>query len=483
MSKHRRLFCLLLSIATIAVPVRIDRAQAVRLEVGDDARVRVESEIGPGRNLSFLRSIAGVDGVSDRVSNVRFRNSASNGEISFKRLVSGEYLADADFNSVVYDLDLTPLKNRPAAAHVSWISGDTGVLMLGDLLPQPISAARLTIALPTAWPVLSAEKKLGSEPWAVDAPEDAIFYVGSGWRPSKAVRGSTSPELIVSGNWHFTDDEAAEMVADIYGEYRKIFGYDPGSSVQIAIAKFPVQTPPGEWQAETRGRSVTIISSDMPFKTQSLQRLHEQLRHELFHLWIPNSLSLKGNYDWFYEGFAMYESLKLGVRLNRIRFEDFLDTLSRAHTIDSAIPRKQSLIQASANRFTGSNTQVYARGMLVAFLSDLILLQRSKGKLAVEDMLLELTRHHRKPQPAMDGNAAVTKLLRDQVGAGTIVERYIEGVEMIDLSRELKDTGIENIGVAPVTNLRVKQKLKGGEKSLLDRLGYNNWRKLTGSSK
>ena len=49
---------------------------------------------------------------------------------------------------------------------------------------------------------------------------------------------------------------------------------------------------------------------------------------------IPNDVNLSGNYDWFYEGFALYQSLKLAVGLNRIRFEDFLDTL---HSVRRAV--------------------------------------------------------------------------------------------------------------------------------------------------
>ena len=53
---------------------------------------------------------------------------------------------------------------------------------------------------------------------------------------------------------------------------------------------------------------------------------------------------------------------------NRIRFDDFLDTLSRALTTDRLHSNGLSLIDASKNRFGGANTTVYARGMVVAFL-------------------------------------------------------------------------------------------------------------------
>jgi predicted metalloprotease with PDZ domain len=299
----------------------------------------------------------------------------------------------------------------------------------------------------------------------------------------KTYRCWECPTLFLSGSWHFTDEEAASFVVDISEHYQQLFRTPEPPFVQIAIAKYPVRTEPGAWDAETRGRSVTIISSDMPFRTQSLQRLHEQLRHELFHLWIPNRVNLTGNYDWFYEGFALYQSLKLAVRLNRIRFEDFLDTLSRAHTIDSAGSQRISLIRASASRFSGSNTQIYARGMLVAFLTDVAMLQKSRGKSSVDDLLKDLFLKHRKPAAPADGNATVIALMKENTELVRIVDSYVTGVDKIEWTSDLAAAGIEDIDPGPITNLRVKEKLGGRQKTLLDKLGYNNWRKLSRNSR
>jgi hypothetical protein len=286
---------------------------------------------------------------------------------------------------------------------------------------------------------------------------------------------------------------------------RNVFGDDGNNQRLIILSDFRTKTSAGQWQAETRGSNVTVISSDMPFRTQSLQRLHEQLRHELFHLWIPNGVNLTGNYDWFYEGFALYESLKLAVALNRIRFEDFLDTLSRAHTIDSAQSQRTSLIQASNTRFEGSNTQIYSRGMLVAFLCDLALLEQSKRKRSVENVLTELFEKYRKPVRSADrnravlewlrnpkkisivdrsdGNTAVLELLRTNPKMISIVDKYITGSQKIEWASDLAAAGIEDSDAGPITNLRVKEKLNGRQKTLLDKLGYNNWRKLSPTSK
>lgn len=447
------------------------------------------------RNLSFLRSVGGVDNLLGRVSNLRLFDSADK-PVSFRKLMDGEYLSEGDFARWAYEIDLTPPKDRNAAAHVSWFADGKGILMLADLLPQFGSAssktsARVAFRTPTRTdfgysdlsPIYSSEKRRrDAYAFEIDNVEDAVFYVGPGWDsgfPLDPFWGT----LVMSGKWNFELADGASMATEINDYYRKLFGQNSSEPPFIAIAKFPMQTRPGEWQAETRGRNVIIISSDMPFRTQSLQRLHEQLRHELFHLWIPNGVNLTGNYDWFYEGFALYQSLKLAVGLNRIRFEDFLDTLSRAHAIDNAQSQRTSLIQASAARFSGANTQVYARGMLVAFLCDLAMLEKSRGKRSVENLLRELFEKHRKPAAPADGNAIILALMKTNAELARVADKYVTGADKIEWTADLDTAGIEDGDNGPNTTLRVKGKLNGRQKALLDKLGYNNWRKLSRTSK
>ena len=462
------------------------RHAEIRVDEAKLPSVTIVARVEKAKNLFFLRSIAGVDHIGDRATIFDLRNTTDGSAVPFRRLAEGEYVADSDFDTVNYRVELTPVQPRGSSAHVSWFAKDVGILMGADMLPNLSSrqnSSRAVISFGN-WggSVFSSEKLDSYGRFTSDDPANAVFYFGNGWRAQKLLADPRSPTRLISGQWNFTDAHADQMISEIFLGYEELFKGGPADA-QIAIARFPVSTDPGAWEAETRGKSVTIISSDMPFKTQSLQRLHEQLRHELFHLWIPNGVNLTGNYDWFYEGFALYESLKLAVRMNRIGFADFLDTLSRAHTIDSAQSQRISLIQASANRFGGSNTQVYARGMLVAFLTDLAVLEKSKGKKSVEDLLRELYRTHGKSAPPAEGNAAVIDILKTQANENSVVEKYITGVEKIEWTKELSATGIEDSDPGPLTTLRVKEKLNGGQKAMLDKLGYNNWRKLSDSSK
>lgn len=433
------------------------------------------------RNISFLKSYAGIENLGQRISDLNLFDENSQ-KVNYKKLAEGEFLADSDFASWNYKVDLTAPKSASAMAHVSWVSSDGGILMLADLLPEMTGKTfgEIRLNLPNDWNVaglLDFQRIATSLVHRRVDVEKVVFYVGKNLREREIAAGSAKLNLIMSGEWQVTDDEAANMANEIFAFYEKLFGGKSFEKTQIFLGKFPAEVKTGRWEAETRGANITIFSSEMNFKTQSLQRLHEQLRHEIFHLWLPNGVNLAGNYDWFYEGFALYQSLKIAVAVNRIRFEDFLDTLARAHSIDTLQTQKVSLIEASKNRWNGANTQVYARGMLVAFLIDIALLQKSKGKTALPDLLREIYQKHKFPAQRQDGNAAILAVLASRKELQSLVERYIKAAETIAWQTDLEAIGIESATENFSTKLKVKANPNGRQKDLLDKLGYNNWRK------
>ncbi|MEO7659400.1 MAG: hypothetical protein ABIV48_07275 [Pyrinomonadaceae bacterium] len=466
----------------LEIRVKIEADQPANARVG--GIFKTARTIKSAKNMSFLMSYAGIAGLGERVSEMRLADK--NGlSVESKRLIAGEYLAESEFRSWSYKFSLEPLSNAAAAAHLSWIADERGVIMLDDLLPQlgPRTSARVSFELPAGWTVSSVAEGNGAGVFDTPDIEKAVFYLGRQRREKELEVGKSRLKLGISGAWRFTDDEAATMAASVFREYTRIFGSAPDGDFIIDISKFPSATGFGRWEADTRGSSVTIVSSDMPFKTQSLQRLHEQLRHELFHLWIPNGVNLSGSYDWFYEGFALYQSLKLGVAVNRLRFDDFLDTLSRAYDIDSMQAKRMSLVDASRNRWNGANTQIYARGMLVAFMCDLTLLENSRGKRSVTDMNRRVFERHRLPNPAADGTESILTILRSERELTAIIDGNITGVESLNWTRLLNAAGIQPKVRDQVTRLTVMPKLSGHQKDLLDKLGYNNWRKLAESNK
>ncbi len=449
-----------------------------------EGRILREDFRQSGKNWTLLNSFAGIENLGARVSDLKLKDQ-QNREIAVRRLMDGEYLAESEAAAWSYQVNINPLSNEKALAHVSWASGEQGILMTNDLLPQFVSknnqpvSARIEFELPENWKIVSAEKNDGANVFESANIEKAVFLIGKDWREEKFSEENLSLDAAISGDWKFSDVEAMEAARDILQEYRNLFGEVPEKKARIFLVRFPAELKFGRWEADTRGSTVIIISSDMPFKTLSLQKLHEQLRHELFHLWMPNNLALTGNYDWFYEGFTVYQSLKTGVEMNRIRFEDFLATLSEAYNLDNFQDVKVSLVEAAKNRWNGANPQVYSRGMIVAFLCDVALLRESRGKKSLSDVFKQIYGQFKKPNNPQDGNAAILSILEKHPELQTIIEKYIKGTEPINWQNDLESVGIQAERTNFAIKLSTRTQLKDRQKDLLNKLGYNNWRKIT----
>lgn len=469
--------------ARVEAVIRISSPETARVE----GRIFGENPIQSTKNWSFLNSIAGAENLGARVSDFKLFDEQGQ-SVSVKKLIDGEYLAEENGTRFSYQINLKSLPDVKAKAHISSIDDETGLLMLGDLLPQVAfdrqdTSSRIRFELPKDWKIISSEKSAGANAFEIKNIEKAIFLVGKNWRTRKTPLGKTNLSLATSGEWKFTDEEAMRMASEIFAEHEKLFGASPVETAQIFLMRFPPDVKFGRWEAETRGSNVVVFSGDMPFKMQSLQRLHEQLRHEILHLWLPNNLALTGNYDWFYEGFTIYQALRTGIAMNQIRFEDFLDTLAAAYNADNLQNEKISLIEASKNTRSGTNRRVYARGMLAAFLCDVAILRRSKGKKSIADVFRQIYQKHDVPHSPEDGNAAILRILNSYTELDSVVEKYIGGTEKINWKSDLESIGAEerteNFGV----QLSVKTKLNGRQKDLLNELGYNNWRKISGKGK
>jgi predicted metalloprotease with PDZ domain len=187
-------------------------------------------------------------------------------------------------------------------------------------------------------------------------------------------------------------------------------------------------------------------------------------------------LALSGNYDWFYEGFTIYHALRTGVELNQIRFEDFLNTLGQAYRMEQRLSEGNnlSLIEASQKRWTTSSNFIYAKGLAVAFLCDVALLRASKGKRNLKDIFYKVYQKHRFPNQIQDGSPAILGILKTFPELSLIIQNYLEGKSQIEWKNDLAMIGVELNG----TQLKVVQNPNGRQKDLLDKLGYNQWRKL-----
>lgn len=474
---------LILGVLLAVAPAVVSYGQTVEVEIKVNSQrsgVEVLGKFVDGaevRDISFERDFAGVSGLAERISGLKFFDDSGR-EIDYKTFIPGEYRASRPVSGFLYKVDLRN-SAKYDETHISWFRGERGVLFLGDLLPLALGssspAADVQILgekglLPSASCVL---QKNGSFRCADRAR--AMFAFSNAFRTIDT--GNPRLLLRVEGERQFDDGAAAKEACEIFEQYVKLFGGAPDGRFAITLMR-SADTQPGGWQADTRGQDVLIFSADPPFRSQALQALSVPLRHELFHLWLPNGVDLSGRYDWYYEGTALYMAQKLGVALNRTRFDDLVSSLSAAMAYDRTAPKGLSLAMAGDTRWSGNARTLYARGMLAAFILDLELLKRSTGRHSLEDVLRKLfSDHSRRKGSRAEAVPSIIGAFAAFDNTGQLAQELLGRTEPLDLAAVLESSGFEFSDSG--RGLKVKERPASKEKAILNKLGYNNWRKLS----
>lgn len=484
---RRQLLLLCCTILLGALQAGAARAAGVNVRIRAQslapARLVIEGEQETGmQTWSFRKTHGGLMGLGERITRLVLtdRNGKS---VNVRKLGPGEYKAEAQATRFHYEVELDPATRSAEAAYVSWLTSDRGLLLPGDLLPsfapetnKAGQAVRLSFELPEPWLIASVETRISSTQFEISEPDRAVFFLSKDLRQARERVGRMEFTLCSSGEWAFSADELMTLARRIVESYTNSVGAVPAERAMLILSPFPGTEGAGRWSAETRGSTVLLLSGRQPGRTAALVQLSMPLTHELFHLWVPNGLALEGDYDWFYEGFTIYQAMRTAQQLNLLTFQDFLNAVGRAFdTYSSAAERdKLSLIEASKRRWTTSPSLIYQKAMLVALLCDLSLRTQSKGKQSLENVYRELFRRHRAGLPRAQANSAVLSVLSSFPGMKDFVRPYLETPSAVDLAAQLAPFGLRVEKVGFRIQVLPNQSLSREQRDLLRGLGYNS---------
>lgn len=454
----RNFFIVLLFIriidANASVPAR------VTISVDSPSQVTVEAELSaPARSWSFRNAYAGALGFAERVRDFRADGAGA------RKIASGEFRSERDATRITYTLDLSSA-SAADVPHISWLTVGRGFLMFADLIPRDIENISAEFKLPFGWTVESSLSPGKDGRYEVPEPENAVFIVGNSLRKSS----NTNLELVVSGIWSFQDAKALDAATQVMKQHSRLTGFRlPGTSL-IAIAPFSLGG--SKWKAETRGATVMLLIDPEAHFDTWIGQLKVIFTHELLHLWIPNSLHLEGDYDWFFEGFTLYMALRTALDLKVINFKGFLETLAGAYDVYISHPDDVSLIRASETRWTSGFNQVYVKGMLVAFLYDLKIRKESGGKAVLADRYREL--FDGRVAANANANEAIIALLDAGPAMSGFGKLYVENNTKIELGQLLPTYGLALDTSGKKSQLQVSRNLSAEQKQLLRSLGLSD---------
>jgi hypothetical protein len=413
----------------------VEARPEVRISVAasGELRIRVKS-LAPGSEWSFPNAYAGVLGIAERVE--EFQACGPTGEdLHATKVATGEFRSQPGTTSINYIVKLRP----PTAAdvsHVSWISGESGVLMLADLLPERLPGLTVEISLPPDWTCRTAASTDSPGRYYFSQRDKGMFLVGRSLRTRLGPVNGNTLGCFVAGSWSFKDEVVLNAATKVLEKYIALTRFALTVRPVVMLVPLPVTTGSVNWRAETRGSTVVLlVNPRAPIKNWTAQ-FGIIFTHELLHLWVPNSLLLEGDYDWFFEGFTLYTALVTALDLKFIDKREFVATLGRVYDSYLSRPDDLSLIDASERRWTSGNSAVYDKGMLVAFLYDLAIRRDSGGKLRLGSLYQKL--FAAAPQPA-NGNDVIIGLLSSTPAGADLAKNYIEGQRELDLKPLLAD--------------------------------------------
>jgi len=484
---QRLLFCLLrpksIIVANIVLIASVAiEAQTLHVRIAvvstQPARIRINAEFAkPTDVISFPNAYGGVLGLAERIEKVEAR--ATGGQvIAVKKLAPGEFQTSDQFHQISYEVNLTEPMPPAQGSHVSWLSRERGLLMLSDLLPRSIndlgtfSSVQIQLALPSAWTATSNAEKQTSLTYFTEQPDKVVFLIGPQLQEKSQHLGGKDFTVALSGAWPITEKDALKIAGQLIQEYSKLTGFGLKRNAFLMLVPFPGDVGPERWTAETRSNAVVLLLGGRGDRKQIRSMLGIVLAHEIFHLWVPNSLGLDGDYDWFFEGFTIYQALRMDLRLHLISFNDYLDTIARVYDSYLSSPErgKLSLLQASERRWTTSSSLVYDKPTLVAFLYDLQVRSSSVCNASFDDLYRKLFQRVRTRQA--DANETIIGVLNEQLGQQSFALEYIEGVGAINLESALAPYGISVMQTSSGTKLSANH-LDKAQKKLLDCLARN----------
>lgn len=456
------------------------RAKIIVISV-DPGRVKIEAELPDATStLSFRNTYAGVLGLGERIE--KLEASRANGEsVQVNKLAPGEYQGAEKFARLRYEVNLAEPSRPAQMSHVSWLNREHGLLMLMDLLPVAagnsggFSSAVVEIDVPASWRIAANAKKDGAR-FSTDDPENAVFLIGPEVREKTEKFGAVDFSIISSGKWPMSEKDALKTARKIVEEYSAMTQFALKRNAALMLLPYPADAGPQSWSAETRGNAVVLLLGRKASAKRVLSRLGILLSHELFHLWVPNSLNLAGNYDWFFEGFTLYQALRMDLRLGLISFDDYLETIARVYDSYSASPDRDrlSLIEAAERRWTTSSSLVYDKGMLVALMIDLALRKRSDCRESLDDVYRDLFRLSRSPAAGQaSANETIIGILNTREGLAGFAKDYIENAGKIELDATFASYGIQVQPGSAGTKLAVARDPDPAQRKLLGCLGYH----------
>ncbi len=211
----------------------------------------------------------------------------------------------------------------------------------------------------------------------------------------------------------------------------------------------------GAWE---HSYSSAYVMPEMEFTDEYSKQITDMAGHEFFHIITPLNIHSElvvpfdfvepkaSEHLWLYEGTTEWASHIMQLRYGSFPLETYLSVLTRKLNLDDRFDKDYSLSELSLNSFSEQGqsqyVNIYMRGALVAGLLDIKLLELSKGKRGLREVINELSKTYG-PEKAFDEATffdTFTKMTYPEIG--DFFKQYVRKAEPLPIKEYYGKMGI-----------------------------------------
>jgi len=209
----------------------------------------------------------------------------------------------------------------------------------------------------------------------------------------------------------------------------------------------------GAWE---HSYSSIYALKETPLNDDRVEAIRSMAAHEFFHVVTPlnihSELVEKFNFEkpvlsqhlWLYEGVTEWAAGLMQVRDSVITLEEYLDELTKKLRVNDAYDQNLSLTELGvrATELPAQYGNIYYKGAMTACLLDLLILDQSKGKRALREVIIELSKKYG-PNKPFDEKTFFDELVdMTYPEVRDFIERYIKGTESLPVKEYFDKVGI-----------------------------------------
>ena len=317
--------------------------------------------------------------------------------------------------------------------------------------------------LPDQWRVTAPWRRAGNDGERYIVPDHdtlatSMFFAGT-HKQETLRQGPFEVLLALGGEYVLAQEEMfVEMTSGVLDYYVALMGDVPRLQSHDAALKPVVIINQGEMtDGEAIGNNISILleSSGGPM-SEHIARLI--FAHEFFHLWNGKSFTPGGqDGEWFKEGFTNYYALKALHHIGHLTDESYLGLLAglfyQRYTSDDAVGRQSMTNGELKHDHWGL---IYSGGLLVAIAQDLQIRAATENARSLDDLMRFMFDEYRdSTYEIADIEGALGDL--NDASQQDFFDRYVRGIERLDVSQFLALADIETTGEGARTVFRVRQ--------------------------